>query len=100
MDNISKYPKDWYKQLTRKKKPKQEEASERPKNDKRRSSNQSDKAGKEAKDKQESSNNGDGAEAGGKSDEDKDAIPEWRNSASFINYKSAMDKLILFYNAT
>lgn len=76
MDNISKYPKDWYKQMTRKKKPKEEDSSERPKNDKRHTSNQSDKAGKEAKDKQESSDNGNGAGAGGKSDEDKDAVPE------------------------
>ena len=85
MDNISKYPKDWYKQMTRKKKPKEEDSSERPKNDKRHTSNQSDKAGKEAKDKQESSDNGNGAGAGGKSDEDKDAVPEWRTSA--LNYK-------------
>ena len=76
MDNISKYPKDWYKQMTRKKKPKQEETSERPKNDKRHSTNQSDKPAKEAKDKQELSDNGEGAGAGAKSDEDKETIPE------------------------
>ena len=42
MDNISKYPKDWYKQLTRrsKKKPLEEEVGEKSKSDKRRSSNQ------------------------------------------------------------
>ncbi|KAL9966012.1 hypothetical protein ACROYT_G024019 [Oculina patagonica] len=76
MDNISKYPKDWYRQMTHKKKPKEEETSERAKSNKRRSSNQSDKSGKEAKDKQESSENGDGTGAGSKTDEDKDAIAE------------------------
>lgn len=74
MDNISKYPKDWYKQLTRrsKKKPLEEEAGEKSKSDKRRSSNQQVKP---AKDKQEASENGDGAEVN-KSDEDKEAIAE------------------------
>ncbi|KAL9963528.1 hypothetical protein ACROYT_G027043 [Oculina patagonica] len=76
MDNISKYPKDWYRQMTHKKKPKEEETSERAKSDKRRSSNQSDKSGKEAKEKQEPSENGDGTGAGSKSDEDKEAIAE------------------------
>ena len=73
MDNISKYPKDWYKQLTRrsKKKPPQE-ASEKSKSDKRRSSNQQVTP---AKDKQEASENGDGAEVN-KSDEDKEGIAE------------------------
>lgn len=76
MDNISKYPKDWYKQMTGKKKPMEEETSERPVNEKRRSSNQPDKAGKEAKDKQDSSDNGEGTGAGSRSDEDKDAVTE------------------------
>ena len=73
MDNISKYPKDWYKQLTRKKKPPQEEeTNEKSKSDKRRSSNQQVKP---AKDKQEASENGD--ETGGnKSDGDKEAVTE------------------------
>lgn len=73
MDNISKYPKDWYKQLTRrsKKKPLEEEVGEKSKSDKRRSSNQQVKP---AKDKQEEEN-GDGAEVN-KSDEDKEAIAE------------------------
>lgn len=74
MDNISKYPKDWYKQLTRrsKKKPLEEEVGEKSKSDKRRSSNQQVKP---AKDKQEASENGDGTEVN-KSDEDKEAIAE------------------------
>ena len=76
MDNISKYPKDWYKQLTSKKKPKEGESSERTKSDKRRSSHPQDKTGKEAKSKQESSENGDGAGSGSKSDEDKETVPE------------------------
>lgn len=73
MDNISKYPKDWYKQLTRKKKPPQEEeTNEKSKSDKRRGSNQQVKP---AKDKQEASENGD--ETGGnKSEGDKEAVTE------------------------
>jgi len=75
MDNISKYPKDWYKQLTRKKKPQLEEleTSEKSKNDKsRRSSNQQVKSSKE---KQEASDNGEKT-GGNKSDDGKEATTE------------------------
>lgn len=71
MDNISKYPKDWYKQLTRKKKPKEEEKSEISKNDKRHSSGQQVKP---AKDKQEALENGEGGAI--KTDEDNEATTE------------------------
>ena len=72
MDNIAKYPKDWYKQLTRKKKPKEEEKSEISKNDKRHSASQQVKP---AKDKQDALENGEGAGAS-KTDEDKEATTE------------------------
>lgn len=71
MDNISKYPKHWYKQLTHKKKPTKEK-SEKSKSDKRYSSSQQVKP---AKDKQEASENGDRA-GGNKTDEEKETTTE------------------------
>ncbi|XP_068686804.1 sperm axonemal maintenance protein CFAP97D1-like [Montipora foliosa] len=74
MDNISKYPKAWYKQLTRKKKP-QEDQSQQSHNEKRRNSGQQLKS---IKDKHEISENED-ADSSNKAeaeDEDKETTTE------------------------
>lgn len=75
MDNISKYPKDWYKQLMSKKKPKEGEKTERAKGDKRHSI-YSVEGGKEGKNKPEPTDNDKGADDGNKVEEDKEAVKE------------------------
>ena len=75
MDNISKYPKDWYKQLMSKKKPKEGEKTERAKGDKRHSI-YSVESGKEGKNKPEPTDNDEGADDGNKVEEDKEAVKE------------------------
>lgn len=82
MDNISKYPKHWYKQLTHKKKPTKEK-SEKSKSDKRYSSSQQVKP---AKDKQEASENGDRA-GGNKTDEEKETTTEWHADLTHEYYE-------------
>ena len=72
MDNISKYPKDWYKQITRKKRTTEQHTAANQMRDKKPISLQQDKAGKEIKDKQEAS---DGRAAGeSKSEEEREAV--------------------------
>lgn len=75
MDNISKYPKDWYKQLTAKKKSKEGDKSERTRGDKRHSS-YSVESGKDGKSKPEPSDNDEGTDSGNKAEADKDAVIE------------------------
>lgn len=72
MDNISKYPKDWYKQLTCKKKPREEQRKQ-PLNEKRRGSGQQLKTTKE---KQDIPENGTDADGSSKADEGKETTTE------------------------